>query len=113
MNFRENGRQADLAEPLTRDMHQEALHDLTLLEDSRILLVQRLERVVVALTLTLDAEAAAEERLVRMQELAGVQRISDRPAVEWARLAQRYRDVLHAIESIDDDALLDDGGNRS
>lgn len=113
MKFRENGMQADGTETLTRDMHREALHDVTLLQDSRILLVQRLERVVVALALTLDAEAAAEERLARMQELAGVPRISNRPAADWARLAQRYRDVLHAIESIDDAALLDDGGNLS
>lgn len=113
MKFRENGALPGDAEPLTNELHCEALNDLSLLQDSRSLLVQRLERVVVALALTLDAEAAAEERLARMQELAGVQRISNKPAAEWARLAQRYREVLHAIGSINDDPLLDIGGRLS
>ena len=84
----------------TAQEHREALHDVALLQKNRLLLAQRLERVVVALALTLDAEAAAEERLARIEELAGVHRISNRPAAEWAVLAQRYRHLLHAIDSI-------------
>jgi hypothetical protein len=84
----------------TAQEHHEALHDVALLQENRTLLVQRLERVVVALALTLDGEAAAEERLTRIEELAGVRRISNLPAAKWAMLAQRYRDLLHAIDSI-------------
>lgn len=97
------------APPVTVEMHREAVHDVTLLQDSRILLVQRLERVMVALALTLDAEAAAEERLARIQELAGVQRLSSRQAGEWALLAQRYRDLIHAMEAVNNE-LRHDGG---
>lgn len=76
------------------------------------MLVQRLERVMVALALTLDAEAAAEERLARLQIEAGARRIHQCPSAEWAVLAQRYRDVIHAIELINDDVLVDLGGVR-
>jgi len=89
-------------QPTARE-YSEALHSLTLVQESRTVLAQRLERVVVALALTLDAEAAAEEQLARIAELAGVQRISNRPAAERAKLAQRYRDLLHAIGSINDE----------
>jgi len=82
--------------------YREAVHDLTVLDKSRVELVQRLERMVVAVALTLDAEAAAEERLARIEELTGVHRINSRPAVEWNVLAQRYRSLLHAIVSIDE-----------
>jgi len=80
---------------------REALHEVNALQESRTQLVQRLERMVVAVALTLDAEAAAEERLARLEELTGVHRINNRPAVEWNMLAQRYRALLHAIDSID------------
>jgi len=83
--------------------HREAVHDLAVLHESRIQLVQRLERMVVAVALTLEAEAAAEERLACMEERAGVHRINNRPAAESAMLAQRYRDLLHAINTIDDE----------
>jgi hypothetical protein len=86
--------------PIAHD-RRAAIRDMTALHESRILLVQRLERVVVALALTLDAEAAAEERLARMEEGAG-QGINNRPAGEYAMLAQRYRDILHAIDAIND-----------
>jgi hypothetical protein len=86
----------------TAQEHRQALHDVTLLQESRTLLAQRLERVVVALALTLDAEAAAEERLARIEERSDVRRIN-RHAAEWAALAQRYRDLLHALDSINDE----------
>jgi excinuclease UvrABC nuclease subunit len=86
----------------TADEYREAVRDLTALEGSRVQLVQRLERMAVAIALTLDAEAAAEERLARIEELTGVHRINNRPAVEWNVLAQRYRSLLHAIVSIDE-----------
>jgi hypothetical protein len=87
--------------------HREAAHDVIRLQENRTLLVHRLERVVVALALTLDAEAAAEERLARIQELAGVHRIGNRTPVEWVLLAERYRHILHAIDAINDE--LDPG----
>lgn len=86
----------------TAQEHREAVDELTALQETRIRLVHRLERMVVAVALTLDAEAVVEERLARMEELAGVRRINHRPPVEWNMLAQRYRDLLHAIDSIDD-----------
>ena len=97
---------------LPSEMHREAMHDVTLLQESRDVLLERLERVMVALALTLDAEAAAEERLARMQEQAGVRRISSRPAVEWSMLAQRYRDLIHAVESVNDELQLNCGRTR-
>lgn len=82
--------------------HRGAVQDVIALQESRTLLVQRLERVVVALALTLDAETAAEDRLARLEELAGVSRIINRPSNDWSMLAQRYRDLLAAIGSIND-----------
>jgi len=87
----------------TAHEHREAVHDLAVLHESRIQLVQRLERMVVAVALAIEAEAAAEERLAWLEEQAGVHRINNRPAAESAMLAQRYRDLLHAIDSIDDE----------
>lgn len=87
----------------TAHEHREAVHDLAVLHESRIQLVQRLERMVVAVALTLEAEAAAEERLAGIEEQAGVHRINNRPSAESVMLAQRYRDLLHAIDSIDDE----------
>lgn len=92
--------------------YREAVHEVNALQESRIQLVQRLERMVVAVALTLDAEAAAGERLARIEELTGVHRINYRPAVEWNMLAQRYRALLHAIDSIDDE-LHSDGPRTS
>jgi hypothetical protein len=68
------------------------------------MLLQRLERVVVALALTLDAEAAAAQRLGQMDQLAGAHRIGRSPADEWALRAQRYRDVMRTLESINEEA---------
>jgi excinuclease UvrABC nuclease subunit len=97
---RQVGRQPTMQE------HREAVREIALLMQSRTLLVQRLERQIVALALTLDAEEAAQERLARIQDLAGVHQINNRPAVERALLAQRYRDLLHAIASINDELDL-------
>ena len=95
---------------LTGSAHRQAAQDLVRLHESRDLLVQRLERVLVALALTLDAEAAAEERLGRLQDVASPRRQC--PPIEWALLAQRYRDVIHALDVINADALLNGGGAR-
>lgn len=89
--------------PVTNEVHDQLLHDLTVLHASRLMLVERLERVIVALALTLDAEAAAELRLAEMQDLAGARRIGPCRAEEWTALAQRYRDVIHALEAANDD----------
>lgn len=95
----------------TAHEHCEAVRDVTQLRESRILLVERLERVVVALALTLDAEAAAEERLARLQERGGVRSITSPPPGEWALLGQRYRDLLRAIDLINDE--LHSGNRRT
>ena len=79
--------------------------DVARLRDSRVLLVERLERVLAALALTLDAEDAAAERLARTEE-AGVPRIAGGSGPDRCRLAQRYRDVIHALETINDDFLV-------
>jgi hypothetical protein len=95
---------------LSAEAHQQMVQDLARLHDSRVLLVDRLERVVVALALTLDAETAAAERLAHLQDRAGARRITGRSADDWCLLAQRYRDVIHALESINDEVVLDQGG---
>lgn len=70
------------------------------------MLVERLERVLAALALTLDAEDAAAERLARAQEATGLRRIASGTVTDRCRLAQRYRDVIHALETINDDFLI-------
>lgn len=105
---KENGRHP------TAHEHCEAVRDVTQLRESRILLVERLERlerVVVALALTRDAEAAAEERPARLQERGGVRRITTPARGEWAVLAQRYRDLLRAIDLVNDE--LHSGNRRA
>ena len=97
---------------LTAEMHREAVQDVTLLQESRCLLLERLERVMVALALTLDAEAAAEEPLARMQEQTGVHRINGQRTVEWSMLAQRYPDLIHAVGLVNDDLQLNCGRTR-
>jgi hypothetical protein len=98
------------APPVTAETHRQLVQDLARLRDSRVLLVERLERVVVALALTLDAETAAAERLACMQDVAGARRIGVRSSAEWSLLAQRYRDVIRALEAINDEVTLDHGG---
>jgi len=97
-------------QPVTAETHRQLVQDLARLHDSRVLLVERLERVVVALALTLDAETAAAERLARVQEVAGARRIGMRSSAEWSLLAQRYRDVIRALEAINDEVALENGG---
>jgi hypothetical protein len=94
------------------ELHQQMVQDLGRLHDTRTLLVERLEHIVVALTLTLDAESAAAERLAGLQEAAGARPIDSRPTEEWCRIAQRYRAVIHALESINDDYSLQQGGRE-
>jgi hypothetical protein len=96
--------------PLTHETHRQLVQDLARLHDSRGLLVERLERVVVALALTLDAETAATERLARVQDVAGARRIGVRSSTEWSLLAQRYRDVIRSLETINDELSVDRGG---
>jgi hypothetical protein len=98
------------AQPISAETHRQLVQDLARLHDSRGLLVERLERVVVALALTLDAETAAAERLAQVQELAGARRIGVRSSAAWSVLAQRYRDVIRALEAINDEVALNDGG---
>jgi hypothetical protein len=98
------------AHPQSGEAHRQLVQDVARLHDSRILLIERLERVVVALALTLDAETAAGERLMRMQDEAGARRISTRSTDEWCLLAQRYRDIIFALESINDEVVQDEGG---
>src|SRR3954468_10480573 len=98
------------AQPFSAETHRQLVQDLARLHDSRLLLVERLERVVVALALTLDAETAAAERLARVQDVAGARRIGTRSSAEWSLLAQRYRDVIRALETINDEVALDYGG---
>jgi hypothetical protein len=100
----------DETEQVTVETHRQLVQDLARLHDSRLLLVERLERVVVALALTLDAETAAAERLARVQDVAGARRIGTRSSAEWSLLAQRYRDVIRALEAINDEVALDHGG---
>ena len=100
----------DDLEPMTAETHRQLVQDLARLHDSRVLLVERLERVVVALALTLDAETAAAERLARLQDVAGARRIVARSSAEWTLLAQRYRDVIRALESINDEVAHEHGG---
>jgi hypothetical protein len=95
--------------PLSAEAHGQMVQDLARLHDSRVLLVERLERVVVALALTLDAETAAAERLAHLQHRAGVRRIADRSADECILRAQRYRDVIRVLGSISEEAALDQG----
>ena len=104
--------QAELGEleTVTAEAHRQLVNDLARLHDSRVLLVERLERVVVALALTLDAETAAAERLGRLQDIAGARRIGARSSAEWTLLAQRYRDVIRALEAINDEVAHDHGG---
>ena len=112
MSFNE-GSEAPLDEsagPVTVETHRQLVQDLARLHDSRVLLVERLERVVVALALTLDAETAAADRLACMQEVAGARRIGVRSSAEWSLLAQRYRDVIRALEAINDEVTMDHGG---
>jgi hypothetical protein len=97
------------AYPLGAEAHGQMVQDLARLHDSRVLLVERLERVVVALALTLDAETAAAERLAHLQHRAGVRRIADRSADECILRAQRYRDVIRVLGSISEEAALDQG----
>jgi hypothetical protein len=85
------------------DLHAQLVNDVVLLQDSRVLLVERLERVLVALALTLDAEEAAELRLAELQARAGARRIGACQADELSSLAQRYRDVIRAVESANHD----------
>jgi len=103
---RENG----IVGQVPEDVHEQLVRDLCLLHDSRVMLVQRLERVVVALALTLDAESAAEQRLAQIQDLAGARRIGGRPSDDWSLLAQRYREVIHALETINEETMS--GGGR-
>jgi hypothetical protein len=98
------------AQPVSAETHRQLVQDLARLHDSRGLLVERLERVVVALALTLDAETAAAERLAQVQEVAGARRIGVRSSAAWSVLAQRYRDVIRALEAINDEVALNDGG---
>src|SRR4051812_50220838 len=98
------------AQPVTAETHRQLVQDLARLHDSRGLLVERLERVVVALALTLDAETAAAERLAEVQELAGARRIGVRAPAAWSGLAQRYRDGIRAVEAINDEVGLNNGG---
>jgi hypothetical protein len=105
-------REDDSVEVSRADLHERLVQDLTLLHDSRIMLAQRLERVIVALALTLDAEVAAEQRLAQLQDGAGARRIGARTPEEWARLAQRYREVIRALESINEQALDGRGSVR-
>jgi hypothetical protein len=93
--------------PLSAEAHGQMVQDLARLHDSRVLLVERLERVVVALALTLDAETAAAERLAHLEHRAGVRRIADRSTDECSLRAQRYRDVIRVLASISDEAALD------
>jgi hypothetical protein len=99
-----------VAHPQSGEAHQQLVQDVARLHESRVLLVERLERVVVALALTLDAETAAADRLAHMQEAAGARRIAGRSTDEWCLLAQRYRDIIRALESINDEVVLDQGG---
>jgi hypothetical protein len=96
----------------TASAHRQAAQDLARLQENRDLLVQRLERVMAALALTLDAEAAAEERIGRLQAVASTRRMHRRPPGESALLAQRYRDVIHAIEAINADVVVNREGAR-
>jgi len=100
----------ETAEPLTAETHRQLVQDVARLHDSRVLLVERLERVTVALALTLDAETAAAERLARLQDVAGARRIGTRSPAEWTLLAQRYRDIIRALEAINDEVANDYGG---
>lgn len=86
------------------------VQDLIRLDESRLLLVERLERVVAALALTLDAEAAAVEQLADLQSDPGSRRVGGRSAAERCRLSQRYRNVIHALESIHEEGVVDRGG---
>ena len=92
------------------ELHQQLVQDLSRLHETRALLIERLEHMVVALSLTLDAEAAAAERLAALQEVAGARPIDSRSTEDWCRIAQRYRAVVHALESINDDLAFHQGG---
>jgi hypothetical protein len=93
----------------TVSSHQQAAQELARLHESQDLLVQRLERILVALALTLDAQAAAEERLDHLQNVAGMRRIRRVQHGERTLLAQRYRDVIHAIHVINAEVALGNG----
>lgn len=98
------------AHRLSTEAHRQLVQDLSRLRASRVLLVERLERVIAALAMTLDAETAASEQLARLQEAAGAYRLAGRPAHDLCRTAQRYRDVIHALESISHEGAHDRGG---
>jgi hypothetical protein len=112
MNFQENadGLDGHVGLAVNAEAHHEMVQDLIRLRDSRILLLERLERVVVALALTLDAETAAAERLTRVQEAAGARRLPCRSPYDWSLAATRYRDVIRALEAINEDGVLYEGG---
>jgi len=102
----------DGQQTLDGEAHEQLVQDISRLQESRIQLVARLERVVVALALTLDAEAAAEQRLALIQDRAGARRLGMGPRDQWSVLAQRYRDVIRALESINTSDLDGNGSLR-
>ena len=100
VDFRRGGGGAMSTTEQNGDERARLVLELADLDGSREELVHRLERIVTALALTLQARIVTQERLDQLMGPAGSNHVAGNGAPDLGDLVDRYRRVIQMLESI-------------